>query len=276
MIAVHARKQHLKFGKEIVESNSNFSILPNRISNSWLKQVEAVIFISFAGAILSKQLNILVKNQIPIIYLDTGIFNQYSKNNYLSLCVDGFKYLGLNYIKYNFDPYAWDKLNKNLNVDYNNFNNGKEYSILMHNKSSPLSTKRARRCVNIHDIQSSLRKNKKSFQVSQHPNGMGKTFDIETIVKTSKCCIGWHSNALCIAALHRIPVLCLDKISFASPVSCEGIKKLSVPTNEKRIEWLNFISNSQFTKEQILDCSFMNKIRPYIEIVNEKREISNL
>lgn len=278
MIAVHANNRRSDFVKKLLKLNSNLCTIPKKLSDSWLKKTEAVIYIGFAEAISDRKYKNFKNHGIPIIYIDTGIFNQYSKENYFSVSVNGLKYLGLDYINHNFDTESWEKINKNLSFQLYDSYNGSKYSILMHNRASALSIKRSKKGgqTSIYDVKRSLVRNKKSFQVSEHPNGNGKTLDTETILETSKCCIGWHSNALCIAALHRIPVICLDKINFASPMSCEGIKKLSIPTNEKRLEWLNFISNCQFTKEQILDLSFIDKIKPYMEILNEKRKVSNL
>lgn len=202
--------------------------------------------------------------KIPIIFFDAGIHH-----NFKTVCINEPKRIGSafaydledfgsrsnNFIKYmNYKP--WNQTGENVCVMIHNI---RGYKSITQDINKQLSY--------INEVINKLKKMGYNIIINNHPGSIDRNNTIHLLRKNillSKFCVGWHTNALCHSITMGVPAVCLDEDSFAYDVSSKSLdEKLIYPD---RSEWINMLSWTQWTKEEIMEGKLWKIIFPHLNI----------
>lgn len=199
----------------------------------------------------------------PVVFFDAALFDDL-RGEYSMITVDGPKGAGLGYIKeVETENSRWiqhfaDKITvKDWKIQ------GGLCTILLHNMLGYRIVSRSckKQNADIKHISQSIIDVGWQFRKSSHPKqGVSKTLSWE-VIEQSKCCFGWHTNALTNAAIRGIPVITNDKESLAYDIASHSIGSIITPDRQA---WLNKMSWITWSVEEIKKGEPWELIEQYI------------
>ena len=204
-----------------------------------------------AGFFKPQWLEICKKYNLKFYNLDSGYFGNLKKKIYFRVSVNEFQ-ITCPIIKRPAD--RWEKLNINLE----SFKRGKQIVIVPPDRKIVHALGLGSEDLWIDTIIAEIKKySDRPIKIRKRPEVRADRIITNTfkdfIKDDTYCVIGHQSNALVEAVMCNIPVISLGnsstKVIYNKDIS--KIEQLEVISDEEKYEWLNHLSYSQFTKEEL-------------------------
>ena len=214
---------------------------------SKISKCDALITIAFniGAGFRSKVVKVAKDSNIPVIFIDRGAFedtNNINEIRYRSITINGPKALGIQYAQKFKNDNSRSIYIKGFEKPWIDIRDRDKISLLLHNPTGYFSSYQ-------NDLDSQISKCKEKFGdrliISGHPKyHIAQNIPMDQILKISKVCVGWHTNALCMAVIKGVPIMCLSDHCFAYQLSSKSVDDISLPNRD---EWINMMSFTQWS-----------------------------
>jgi hypothetical protein len=205
----------------------------------------------WAGFFKPQWLEICKKHNLKFYNLDTGYFGNVKKKIYFRVSVNEFQ-ITRPIIERPAD--RWEKLNINLE----SFKRGNHIVIVPPDRKIVYTLGLGTEDLWIESVVHEIKKfTDRPIRIRKRPETrsdriVNNTFK-DFIKDDTHCVIGFQSNALVEAAMCDIPVISLGNSATKSIYhkQIEDIENLNVVSKDEKQLWLNHLSYSQFTREEL-------------------------
>lgn len=227
------------------------------------------------NSLKTRAIEIAERHNIPVVFIDSAIFSDKNvdppRQKFHTVTINGPKALGLDYLNYTaLNPNQWEKVSRSTGIEIRKkilSHKNVYYYILRHNSDGYFADfyTKTRQKDSFLNIKKELTGGKLPFKISDHPKDLSvNSYTINEIVADAKCCITWMSNASAFAVINRIPIISLSNHNYFHIFNSSSFAGLFYPTETQIYNWLNFITNSQFTTDEICNGTMFRTISPYI------------